>query len=95
METVNVAELQTNLAAYLEQVRKGAELIVRDRNRPIARLMPLSASNDLDAQEAALVAAGLMQMPTEELTADFWDMPAPSVSAEAIAAAIQADRDER
>ena len=43
MQTVNIAELKNNLSAYLERVRHGEEVIVKDRNRPIARLMPLAA----------------------------------------------------
>lgn len=55
MQTVNIADLKNNLSAWLEQVRNGEELIVKDRNRPIARVMPLLASGgDLEAEEAAL-----------------------------------------
>ena len=36
MQTVNIAELKNNLSAYLEQVRNGEELIVKDRNRDTA-----------------------------------------------------------
>ena len=65
MQTVNIAELKSNLSAFLEQVRNGEELIVKDRNRPIARLMPLAAGEDLDAEEEILVGAGLMRLPLE------------------------------
>ena len=94
MLTVNIADLKNNLSAYLEQVRHGEEVIVKDRNRPVARLMPLTAGEDLDAEEAELVAAGLMRLPTAEIPEDFWKMPAPRVSMDKIIAAIQADRDE-
>lgn len=94
METVNIAELKSNLSAYLEQVRNGAELIVRDRNRPIARLMPLAAGEDLDAEEEGLVAAGLMRLPLQEKSNDFLKLPAPEVSLDHIRAAIRSERDE-
>lgn len=51
MQTVNIAELKNNLSAYLEQVRNGEELIVKDRNRPVARPVPLTSGEDLDAEE--------------------------------------------
>ena len=37
MQTVNIAELKNNLSAYLEQVKNGEELIVKDRNRPVPK----------------------------------------------------------
>ena len=94
METVNIAELKSNLSAYLEQVRNGAEFIVKDRNRPIARMMPLTAGEDLDAEEEALVAAGLMRLPLQTKSNNFFELPAPEVSLDHIRAAIRAERDE-
>jgi len=94
MRTVNIADLKNNLSAWLEQVRNGEELVVKDRNTPIARLMPLAAGDQLDLEEESLVAAGLMRLPLEKKTNDFLDLPAPEVSLDAIRAAIQAERDE-
>ena len=95
MQTVNIADLKNNLSAWLEQVRNGEELIVKDRNTPIARLMPLTAGEDLDAEEESLVAAGLMRLPLDKKSNDFLDLlPAPEVSLDAIRAAIRRERDE-
>ena len=94
MRTVNIADLKNNLSAHLERVRAGEELIVKDRNRPIARLMPLTSGEDLDAEEKALVAAGLMRLPVKEKSDDFLDLPAPRVAMEDIRAVIRAERDE-
>jgi prevent-host-death family protein len=96
MQTVNIADLKNNLSAWLEQVRNGEELIVKDRNTPIARVMPLTAASgvDLDAEEEALVAAGLMRLPLDKKNDEFLDYPASEVSLDAIRAAIRAERDE-
>ena len=94
MRTVNIAELKNNLSAYLKQVKNGAELIVKDRNRPVARLVPLTAGADLDAEEEALVAAGLMRLPVKEKSDDFLALPAPQVAMADIQAVILAERDE-
>jgi prevent-host-death family protein len=94
MQTVNIAELKNNLSAYLEQVKNGEELIVKDRNRPVARLVPLAAGEDLDAEESALVAAGLMRLPVKEKSDDFLTLPAPRVAMDDIQAVIRAERDE-
>jgi prevent-host-death family protein len=94
MQTVNIAELKSNLSAFLEQVRNGEELIVKDRNRPIARLVPLTAGEDLDAEEEILVGAGLMRLPLEAKSDEFLNMPAPEVSLETIREIIRSERDE-
>lgn len=94
MQTVNIAELKSNLSAFLEQVRNGEELIVKDRNRPIARVLPLAHGEDLDAEHEALVGAGLMSPSMEPKSDDFLDMPAPVVSSEKVRKTIRAERDE-
>lgn len=94
MQTVNIAELKSNLSAYLEQVKNGEELIVKDRNRPIARVMPLAPGEDLDAEEESLVAAGLMNLPLNEKSDDFLSLPAPKVSSEIVREIMRVERDE-
>ena len=94
MQTVNIAELKNNLSAYLEKVKNGVELIVKDRNRAVARLVPLSGGEDLDAEEAALVAGGLMRLPVKVKSDDFLTLPAPRVAIAEIQAVIRAERDE-
>jgi len=40
MRRVKIAELKGRLSQYLRAVERGAEIEVRDRDRPIARLVP-------------------------------------------------------
>src|SRR5262245_56424930 len=42
MKTVNIAELKNRLSLYLNEVRAGHEVLVRDRNTPIARIVPIA-----------------------------------------------------
>ena len=44
MKTVNVAELKNRLSTYLQLVRDGEEVIVKDRNTPVARILPYGAA---------------------------------------------------
>ena len=41
MLVVNVHEAKTNLSKLLEKVRAGAEIIIANRGKPIARLCPI------------------------------------------------------
>jgi antitoxin (DNA-binding transcriptional repressor) of toxin-antitoxin stability system len=94
MRTVNVTELQTNLIAWLERVRAGEEVLVSDLDRPIARLLPVENSDEVEAVELEMAAAGLVRLPTEELPESFWEMEAPVVAMEDIVTAVRAERDE-
>ncbi|MBI4237877.1 MAG: type II toxin-antitoxin system prevent-host-death family antitoxin [Deltaproteobacteria bacterium] len=40
MIKVKIGELRNNLSAYLRKVRKGAEIVVMDRETPIGRVVP-------------------------------------------------------
>jgi len=67
VRTVNVADLKDLLSAYLRQVREGEEILIKDRTRPVALIVPLSARNDVDADIGALVASGRAR-PPESIT---------------------------
>jgi prevent-host-death family protein len=41
---VGIAELKGKLSEYLRAVRKGGEIVIKDRETPIARLVPYAAS---------------------------------------------------
>lgn len=57
---VGVRELSNNLSRHLQRVKDGGEIVVTERGRPIARVIPVDASTD---RLAELVAAGLVRPP--------------------------------
>jgi prevent-host-death family protein len=92
MRSANIAELRDRLTHYLRAVRAGEEIIVRDRQRPIAKIVPLTVD---DAEDAALVAAGLMRKAQRPLPAAFWRTKRAAVTMRAAAAAVSEGRSER
>jgi prevent-host-death family protein len=57
---MGVAELRRNLGIYLRRVSRGEQLVITDRNRPVAELGPAPTTGpDLDR----LVAAGRVSRP--------------------------------
>jgi prevent-host-death family protein len=44
MNRVKIAELKDHLSEHLRAVERGAVVIVTDRDRPIARISPMSAN---------------------------------------------------
>jgi prevent-host-death family protein len=47
METVGVRELKTHLSRHLKRVRSGARLLVTERGRSIATIIPVEAPADV------------------------------------------------
>ena len=45
---VGVRELRNNLSRYLDRVREGEEVVVTDRGRAIARVLPMTGERVLD-----------------------------------------------
>ena len=62
MKTVNIAELKAHLSAHIQLVRDGEEVLVCDRNKPVARIIPCRLDEDSE-QEQRLVANGLLKLP--------------------------------
>jgi len=69
MASVQIADLKNNLSAYLRKVRTGEEVIICDRKSPIAKIVPLGAT-DLDLEEQELIAKGILRLPKKPFDAD-------------------------
>lgn len=93
MRSANIADLRNRLTQYLREVRAGAEIIVRDRQRPIAKIVPFTVDDD-EADDAALVASGLMRKGSGALPPSFWKARRSRVTVKAAVAAVTADRNE-
>ena len=90
MKTVNIGTLKNKLSSYLQDVRNGEEVIVQDRKKPIARIVPIK-STDFTNEELYLASIGVMILPENPKGIDweaFWAAPRPEVSDEAVKKAI-------
>ena len=93
MRSVNVAELKNRLSKYLTFVKAGQEVVIRDRNLPVAKLIPFSAG-DADDQQLLLVAAGKLRLPSVRLDIkELLKIRTGTVSGNKAIRAVQADRD--
>jgi len=94
MRSVNIAELKNHLSACLSEVRAGEELLVRDRDVPIARIVPLPVE-DYDAELLKLAAEGRIRLGSgAPLDKAFWDSPAPRISMQTVRRLVDEDRNE-
>jgi prevent-host-death family protein len=88
MRGVNVATLKNQLSKYLTFAKAGEEVIIRERNLPVAKLVPFSAE-DADEQELRLVAEGRLRLPTARLNLrEFLKMSAKGGGSLQIAASL-------
>ncbi len=65
MRTVGIAEIKASLSAWLHVARSGEEVIIKDRNRPVARLLPYNFTS-LSEHEQQMVVRGELTLPTTD-----------------------------
>jgi prevent-host-death family protein len=95
MRTVQIGDLKNQLSGYLKYVQSGGEVVVRDRNVPVARILPIDLATVSD-DETALVASGAMRLPEREMDWEkFWALPKAKVSHRAAVEAAIESRGDR
>ena len=97
MRSVKIGALKNQLSTYLRYVRNGEEVVVHDRDQPVARIIPFRPAN-VSEEEARLAAAGILKLPESEKAMDweaFWKLPRPEVSNEAAREAIRWAKGDR
>ena len=95
MRSVNVAELKDQLSKYLKFAKGGEEVVIRDRNLAVAKLVPFSAEG-AEEQELKLVAAGKLRLPKVRLDVkQLLKISTGRVAGNKAIQAIAADREEK
>ncbi len=65
MKKAKIAELKNSLSRYLDHVRDGGQVLVMDRDRPVARIVPVeSDSEGADDRLVRLERKGLIRKGT-------------------------------
>jgi len=94
MRSVNIAELKDQLSKYLTFAKGGEEVVIRDRNLPVAKLVPFSAEG-AEEQELKLVAVGRLRLPKVRLDVKrLSKIPTGKVPGNKAIQAIAANREE-
>jgi prevent-host-death family protein len=94
MKSASVSKLKATLSACLAWVKAGEEVVITERGKPIAKIVPLS-QNALDQQShlTHLERVGLAQLGTGVLPEDFWQLPRPKDTEGAGLQALLGERD--
>ena len=70
MKRASISELKASLSAYLVGVKRGEEVLVTERGRPIARLIPARSADRASKRMERLIRAGIVRAPLEKLPPD-------------------------
>jgi prevent-host-death family protein len=65
MRTAKISELKAKLSAHIGYVKHGEEVLILDRNTPVARLVPALPMDDEDERTRRLIAKGVLLPPRE------------------------------
>jgi prevent-host-death family protein len=95
MRTVNISDLKARLSAHIQIVRDGEEVLVCDRNQPVARMVPCHL-DDCSEQERRLVARGILSPPLKKRPVSAsWPEPPGNVSDKAMEQVWREEREGR
>lgn len=95
MKTVNISNLKARLSAHIQAVKDGEEVLVCDRNKPVARIVPVELENR-SRREQRLIARGVLTPPLKRrsLSAS-WPEPPGNVSDEVMQQVLRKERQDR
>ena len=95
MRRVSISDLKARLSAHIQFVREGQEVLVCDRNQPVARILPIWRE-DYPGWEQRLVARGVLSPPRKRrLRSGSWPEPPGNVSDEVMEQVWREEREGR
>ena len=78
MKRAAVSELKARLSEYLGQVKAGSEVVITDRGKPVARLVPMPPGAATRETLTNLERQGVIKLGSGKLPKGFWSMPRPA-----------------
>ncbi|MEK7409511.1 MAG: type II toxin-antitoxin system prevent-host-death family antitoxin [Acidobacteriota bacterium] len=95
MNTAKVAELKASLSRYLAGVKAGEEVVVTERGKPIAKIVPIPATEEDQVRRLRqMEVQGLIRMGSGRLPRSFWEAARPADPAAGVRKALEEERSE-
>jgi prevent-host-death family protein len=95
MKIVNISDLKAQLSAHIQLVKDGEEVLVCDRNKPVARIVPCRFTGHSE-QARRLVARGVLTPRLRKRPASVsWPGPPGDVSDEVMEQLRREEREDR
>jgi prevent-host-death family protein len=95
MKKASISEAKNNLSALIDRVKAGASVLIVDRGRPVARLEPVTGSED--ERIVRLVRDGVVRPARGAAAKSAWasQPPEPKAGASALQALLDERREDR
>jgi prevent-host-death family protein len=94
MKTVGIADLKTNLSGLLEKIKAGGQIIVTNRGRPVAKLVPLESPERRMTRRERLTRSGLLLPGRGKVRKTLLSPPRGKNLGKGVLAALLAEREE-
>jgi prevent-host-death family protein len=75
MTTAAISRLKARLSEYLSRVKEGEEVVVTDRGRPIAKLIPYTLEGDEAERRLELARRGIIKLGRGPVSKKFLETP--------------------
>jgi prevent-host-death family protein len=96
VRTAAIAKLKAGLSGYLESVKAGEQVVVTDRGRPVALIVPIDPNISEDGRRSELVAKGLVRPASGPIPAALVEgAVVPGLTSNRALQAVMEDREER
>jgi prevent-host-death family protein len=92
--TTTVVDLKARLSEHLRLVKAGHEVVITERNVPVARLVPLDDSERKSTRRLRLTRSGILRPGTGKLPAGLKRPPAGKPKGKSVVDALLDERNE-
>ncbi len=92
--TASVSMLKASLSRYLRQVKAGEEVIVTERDRPVAKLVPVTGPAPTTAHLREMEREGRIRLGGGRLPGDFWRLARPKDARGLVRKALTEEREQ-
>jgi len=90
-----VAQLRAGLSRYLERVKAGQEILVTDRGRPVAKLVPIEVDARKGSRRERLVGEGLLLAGRGKVRPSLLRLPSAGPGRQVLEALLEERREGR
>ncbi len=80
MKIAAISKLKASLSEYLKRVKSGEEVLVTERGKPVAKLVPVIRKASLSTHLQEMEKQGLIKLGSGQLPKTFWSLPRPNDS---------------
>jgi prevent-host-death family protein len=96
MRTAGVAQVKARFSEYLAMVDSGEDVIITDRGRPRARIIPIEGATKDEARRMELARRGLLRLGKGKIPEGLWQRRSVGgISQDVLDRVMEEEREDR